>query len=98
MSKKSVLQLIETAEKTPEILSRLQSSQGAEDILSIASELGYEFSESELLDVMQEKQLSFPTSDLSEEQLEAIAGGKENNTKSLALQSTKADQYVKSPI
>ncbi|MEM7552723.1 MAG: Nif11-like leader peptide family natural product precursor [Cyanobacteria bacterium P01_A01_bin.84] len=76
MSKSAVLQLIEAAEKNPQLFQKLQNAKEPEAVLAIASELGYEFSESELLKVMQEKQLSLNGSELSEEQLEAVVGGK----------------------
>ncbi|MEM7552720.1 MAG: Nif11-like leader peptide family natural product precursor [Cyanobacteria bacterium P01_A01_bin.84] len=82
MSKSAVLELIKATESNPELLQKLQNAKGPEVVLSIASELGYEFSESELLDVMQEKQLSFTGSELSEEQLEAVVGGKKSKSDS----------------
>ncbi|MEM7552722.1 MAG: Nif11-like leader peptide family natural product precursor [Cyanobacteria bacterium P01_A01_bin.84] len=81
MSKSAVLQLIEAAEKNPKLLQKLQNAKEPEAILSIASELGYHFSELELFEVMQEKQLSFTSSELSEEQLETVVGGKDKKSK-----------------
>lgn len=96
MSKSAVLQLIGAAENNPEILNKLQTVKGPEDVLAIASELGYEFSESELFDVMQEKQLSFSSNELSESELESIAGGKQDVTNSgQTMAFTKADAYTK---
>ncbi|MEM7552721.1 MAG: Nif11-like leader peptide family natural product precursor [Cyanobacteria bacterium P01_A01_bin.84] len=96
MSKLAVLQLIEAAESNPELLQRLETAKGPEAILSVASELGYEFSESELLDVMQEKQLSFTGSELSEEQLEAVVGGKGGDkSKTTSYSQEKSPTKVK---
>ncbi|MEM7552719.1 MAG: Nif11-like leader peptide family RiPP precursor [Cyanobacteria bacterium P01_A01_bin.84] len=94
MSKSAVLQLIDTAESNPTLLQKLQTAKGPETILSIASELGYEFSESELLDVMQEKQLSFTDSELSEEQLEVVVGGKGDKNVSNYYSQTKSPTKV----
>ncbi|MDZ8106201.1 MAG: Nif11-like leader peptide family natural product precursor [Nostoc sp. DedQUE12a] len=76
MSKQAVIKLIEAAESNPTLLKQLHSAQGPETVLAIATERGFEFTEAELLAVMQEKQLSFASSELSEEQLEAVVGGK----------------------
>ncbi|MDZ8106204.1 MAG: Nif11-like leader peptide family natural product precursor [Nostoc sp. DedQUE12a] len=78
MSKEAVIKLIEAAESNPTLLKQLHSAQGPETVLAIATQRGLEFSETELLTVMQEKQLSFASEALSDEQLEAIAGGKGN--------------------
>ncbi len=74
MSIESVHAMIETAEKDGALYEQLQTAEGPEAILAIASNKGYEFTEEELLSVMQEKQLSFGE-ELSEEQLESVAGG-----------------------
>ncbi|MDZ8106200.1 MAG: Nif11-like leader peptide family natural product precursor [Nostoc sp. DedQUE12a] len=76
MSKQAVINLIEAAESNPTLLKQLHSAQGPETVLAIAAQRGFEFTEAELLAVMQEKQLSFASSELSEEQLEAVVGGK----------------------
>ena len=81
------------------MLSELQNAQGPEAIIATASKQGYEFSESELLDVMQEKQLSFASAEqLSEEQLEAVVGGKGDkgdNNKDVVNAPVKADEKIK---
>ena len=74
MSIESARTMIETAENDTALQKQLQTAEGPEAVLAIASEKGYEFTEEELLSVMQEKQLSFGT-ELSEEQLESVAGG-----------------------
>ena len=74
MSIESVYTMIETAENDAGLQKQLQTAEGPEAVLTIASQKGYEFTEEELLSVMQEKQLSFG-SELSEEQLESVAGG-----------------------
>jgi predicted ribosomally synthesized peptide with nif11-like leader len=76
MSKAAVIELIGAAERNPSLLKQLHSAQGPETVLTIAAERGFEFSESELFAVMQEKQLSFASKELSNEELEAVAGGK----------------------
>ena len=74
MSQESVRKMLETAENDAALRQQLQTAEGPEAVLAIASQKGYEFTEEELLSVMQEKQLSFG-SELSEEQLESVAGG-----------------------
>lgn len=74
MSIQSVHTMIEAAENNVTFQKLLQTAEGPEAILEIASNKGYDFTEEELLSVMQEKQLSFGT-ELSEEQLESVAGG-----------------------
>jgi|GEM_PF-1919868 predicted ribosomally synthesized peptide with nif11-like leader len=78
MSKQAVIKLIEAAESNPTLLKQLHSAQGPETVLAIAAERSFNFNEEELLTVMQEKQLSFTSDVLSDEQLEAVAGGKGN--------------------
>ncbi len=74
MSIESARTMIETAENDTALQKQLQTAEGPEAILAIASEKGYDFTEEELLSVMQEKQLSFEE-ELSEDELESIAGG-----------------------
>ena len=78
MSIESVRSMIETSKTDATLRQQLQAAEGPEVILTIASEKGYEFTEEELLSVMQEKQLSFGE-ELSEEQLESVAGGGKGN-------------------
>ncbi|MEM7555458.1 MAG: Nif11-like leader peptide family natural product precursor [Cyanobacteria bacterium P01_A01_bin.84] len=94
MSKESVLQFIEAANNNPELLSKLNRVQEAEDVLDIASTLGYEFSEPELLHVMQEKQLSFRSDELSDLELEGVVGGYHKNGK----KDTKTSKNVTKSI
>ncbi len=77
MSREAVIELIEFAESDPNLRKQLSSAQGPETVLKIAEKKGYQFTEAELIEVMQEKQLSFASSEeLSEEQLESVVGGK----------------------
>jgi predicted ribosomally synthesized peptide with nif11-like leader len=80
MSKEAVIKLIEAAESNPTLLKQLHNAQGPETVLAIGAERGFQFSEAELIAVMQEKQLSFASQELSEEQLEAVVGGKGKKT------------------
>ena len=74
MSIESVHQMIETAKNDAALKKQLQTAERPENVLAIASERGYEFTEKELLIVMQERQLSCGE-ELSEEELESVAGG-----------------------
>lgn len=59
MSKEAVQNLIEQSKCDEQLLAQLQAAPGPEAVLAIASERGYEFTEEELISVMQEQQLSF---------------------------------------
>ena len=59
MSKQAVLNLIEESKSDESLLAQLESAEGPQTILEIAKSKGYEFTEDELLSVMQEQQLSF---------------------------------------
>jgi predicted ribosomally synthesized peptide with nif11-like leader len=77
MSKEAVLSLIKEAQSNQELLEQLQAATGTARVLEIASAKNYDFNEEELLAVMQEQQLRFAGQEpeLSEEQLELVAGG-----------------------
>lgn len=77
MSKEAAIQLIKVAENDPTLLEQLKCAKEPETVLEIARAKGYEFTHEELIEVMQEKQLSFTSDELSEEQLEAVVGGKQ---------------------
>jgi predicted ribosomally synthesized peptide with nif11-like leader len=92
MSREAVIKLIESAENDTNLGKQLHSAQGPETVIAIAQEKGYQFTEAELIEVMQEKQLSFASDEaLSEEQLEAVVGGKNSEN----FSTTKADSYAK---
>jgi predicted ribosomally synthesized peptide with nif11-like leader len=78
MSIESVRSMIETSKTDAALRQQLNAAEGPEVILAIATEKGYKFTEEELLTVMQEKQLSFGE-ELSDEQLESVAGGGKNS-------------------
>ena len=82
MSIESVRTMIETSKTDAALRQQLDAAEGPEAVLTIASEKGYEFTQEELLTVMQEKQLSFEGEELSEDQLEAVAGGGKGNKSS----------------
>ncbi len=77
MSRESVIKLIEAAENNSELRKKLYTANSPETLLNIAIKHGYQFSEAELIEIMQEKQLSFDfDEELSEEQMESVVGGK----------------------
>ena len=79
MSQEAVIEFIEAVEANPSLRQQLNSAESPEIAIAIAEEQGYQFTQAELLAVMQEKQLSFASEvELSEEQLEAVAGGKQS--------------------
>ncbi|NEP34045.1 Nif11-like leader peptide family RiPP precursor [Moorena sp. SIO3B2] len=61
MSRESVLALIKAAEADQSLKAQLESAEGSEQVLEIAASQGYNFTEEELLTVMQEQQLEFAT-------------------------------------
>lgn len=98
MSKEAVVKLIEIAETNSGLSKQLNSSKNAQAVLEIASEYNCQFTEEELIEVMQEKQLSFASDEaLSEEQLEAVVGGK-GNSKSSKTSYDNTDASSKSKV
>ena len=76
MSKEAVKNLIKESQSDTQLLARLEAAEGSEAVIKIAQARGYEFTEDELILVMQEQQeLTSEESELSEEALEAVAGG-----------------------
>ncbi|WP_424099478.1 Nif11-like leader peptide family RiPP precursor [Moorena producens] len=61
MFRESVLALIKAAEADQSLKAQLESAEGPEQVLKIAASQGYNFTEEELLAVMQEQQLEFAT-------------------------------------
>ncbi|NEO89340.1 MAG: Nif11-like leader peptide family natural product precursor [Moorea sp. SIO3G5] len=59
MSRESVLALIKASENDQALKAQLESAEGPAIVLKIAASKGYDFTEEELLAVMQEQQLGF---------------------------------------
>ena len=59
MSKQAVFNLIEESKADNNLLSQLKAAEDSSTILEIGKYKGYDFTEDELLSVMQEQQLSF---------------------------------------
>jgi predicted ribosomally synthesized peptide with nif11-like leader len=77
MSKQQVVEFFQTASKDEYLAEKLKVSTSPSSILAIAAEYGYEFTEEELLQ-FERKQLEASWNEgneLSDEQLEAVAGG-----------------------
>ena len=91
MSKQAVIKLIEFAENNSTLRNQLYCAENSETVIAIASENNLQFTETELVEVMQEKQLSFASDEeLSEEQLEAVVGGKaDKNTTDHQIQTVE---------
>lgn len=79
MSQEAVRKLFQVAENNPQLLRKFQDIQNPKQLIMIALELGYEFTETELLVVMEEKQISLWSDELSESELEAVSGGRAKN-------------------
>ena len=74
MSTQNAVQFLEAAWKDEDLMNRVRGQKSAEDVISIASEEGYEFS----ADEFQEAQIEIVDKydiELSEEALEGAAGG-----------------------
>lgn len=84
MSKEAASEFIEKAQTDPEIQQKLQglgASAQLDDVLDVAAASGYSFSENELMDAGKdaaEKSGSQPEGELSERELEMVAGGSWN--------------------
>ncbi|NEO11621.1 MULTISPECIES: Nif11-like leader peptide family RiPP precursor [unclassified Moorena] len=61
MSIESVLALLKASENDQSLKAQLESAEGPEQVIEIAASQGYNFTEEELLAVMQEQQLEFAT-------------------------------------
>ncbi|NEO67745.1 MAG: Nif11-like leader peptide family natural product precursor [Moorea sp. SIO4G2] len=59
MSRESVLTLLKASETDQALKAQLESAEGPATVLEIAASKGYNFTEEELLAVMQEQQLGF---------------------------------------
>ncbi|NEO03536.1 MAG: Nif11-like leader peptide family natural product precursor [Moorea sp. SIO3I7] len=59
MSRESVLALLKASETDQALKAQLESAEGPATVLEIAASKGYNFTEEELLAVMQEQQLGF---------------------------------------
>jgi predicted ribosomally synthesized peptide with nif11-like leader len=79
MSKEAVVELFQTLDKDPDLRQRLTSIEDPAEVAQIAeSELGLSVTAEELTSAvasMQNPEDTSPEGELSEEQLEAVAGG-----------------------
>ena len=57
MTKQAVQNLIRESQSDEQLMAQLEAAEGSEAVLEIAKERGYEFTEAELISVMQEQQL-----------------------------------------
>ena len=88
MSKEAASEFIEKAQTDPELqhkLTGLGTGAQIEDVMDVAATSGYRFSESELMTAGKEaaeKSGSLPEAELSDRELEMVAGGTFNLTHS----------------
>jgi predicted ribosomally synthesized peptide with nif11-like leader len=79
MSKEAVVELFQTMDKDPDLRERLTSIEDPAEVAQIAeSELGLSVTAEELISAvasMRKSEDALPEGELSEEQLEAVAGG-----------------------
>ena len=57
MTKEAVQNLIKDSQSNEQLMAQLEAAEGSKAVLEIAKERGYEFTEEELISVMQEQQL-----------------------------------------
>lgn len=77
MSQALVLKFIELAEAEPNLRNQLETASSTKELQQIAASHGYDFTEQEIITVFQEQGILAveEESSLSEEELEAVAGG-----------------------
>ncbi len=96
MSKEALVEFFQTIEKEPTLLQRLTSIEDPAEVARIAeSELGLSVTAEELtsaLAAMQKSEDASPEVELSDEQLEAVAGGWFQNW---VINTKKVDFQVK---
>ena len=78
MSIESVKTFYESLKSDEALQERVKAADDSATVIQIASEKGYEFTEQELERAMQE---AIVEGDLSQEELEAVAGGAEEDVK-----------------
>lgn len=81
MSKESVAQMIEFAGKDADLQKQLEAAQGFSEVVQIGSARGYQFNEADVQSFMSENGINLmdiletQSGELSDEMLEAVAGG-----------------------
>jgi predicted ribosomally synthesized peptide with nif11-like leader len=78
MSKEAVEQMMQAASQDESLQQRLTEAVGFEEVVQIGAEKGYQFTPEELQMTIAERGISVTDADsdeLSEEALEAVAGG-----------------------
>ncbi len=79
MSKQAVEQLLETAAKNTALQQQLEAAGGFAKVVQIGAEQGYQFTEEDARIFLSERGISIDGNadgELSEEALEAVAGGR----------------------
>jgi predicted ribosomally synthesized peptide with nif11-like leader len=96
MSKQQVVEFFQTASKDEYLAEKLKVCTSPSSILAIAAEYGYEFTEEELLQFeRQQLEASWKEgNELSDEQLEAVAGGGHAPPSYAPFLCTTADRTV----
>lgn len=76
MSKQAAIEMIKIAQTDSILKEQLENAHESQEVVKIGSEKGYEFTEEELVIVMAEQSmLSSEELELSDSELESVAGG-----------------------
>ena len=78
MSKEAIAQMMQAAGQDESLQHQLEQAGGLAEVVKIGAEKGYQFTESEVQAFLTEHGITFEDSEegeLSEEALEAVAGG-----------------------
>lgn len=76
MSKALAIAFIKAAENDTTLLEKVKNANSATSVVKIASEYGYQLTEAEILAIQTGSHTNWEDEELSEEQLEAVAGGR----------------------
>ena len=95
MSVETVNQFYQEVMQEPALLQQFQSAPDQESLVNIAVEVGqqkgYSFTTSEVEQALAAQNAASETEELSDEQLEAVAGGKGQQEKSVSINAASGD-------
>jgi predicted ribosomally synthesized peptide with nif11-like leader len=75
MSKETAIAFVKASENDSLLLEKIKAADSPESVVKIAAEYGYELTETEVQAIQTGSHIDWEDGELSEEQLEAVAGG-----------------------
>jgi predicted ribosomally synthesized peptide with nif11-like leader len=75
MSKQTAIEFVKASENDLVLLEKIKAADSPADVVKIAAEYGYELTEREIKAIQTGSHIDWEDGELSEEQLEAVAGG-----------------------